>query len=313
MRTCVLLVLLVAFLGAVSIDARSLRRAAGGAELEAVHSDAAELMEQPEFVETTASAKPKSKAAPKKPATKKVAPKPQYTRVLNFPSQKKTTQSAKAPVPKVGSTGSKKKFTAGTLQANLANALTAAGITNAKERAMFFGQAHVETMGFTRLRERGYTAANVWTERGKTLASFKVTKKMVDAEFARGGSNAMFNYMYDDRYRTAKNRLGNQPGDGSKYFGRGVLQVTGRYNYQKLADATKNQSIMSNPAQLEVQSSAISSAISFWKSTSGLRTAAQAGTVDAVSRLVNGNPPNHAKERRDAYAVFIRDERVTAA
>ena len=176
---------------------------------------------------------------------------------------------------------------------------------------MFFGQAHVETGGFAKLREDGYTAANVWSARGSTLTYFKVTRKQVDADYKKSGSIKMFDYMYDDRYRKQANKLGNQPGDGSKYFGRGVLQVTGRANYQKLATTTGNPSIMSNPSQLENRATAISSAIAYWKSTSGLRTAAQNGQTDTVSRLINGNPPNHASQRRTAYATFLKDTRVT--
>ena len=38
--------------------------------------------------------------------------------------------------------------------------------------------------------------------------------------------------------------LGNGPNDGPKYKGAGVLQLTGKYNYQKLADGINDQKVM---------------------------------------------------------------------
>ena len=38
--------------------------------------------------------------------------------------------------------------------------------------------------------------------------------------------------------------LGNGPNDGPKYKGAGVLQLTGRYNYQRLADGINDQRVM---------------------------------------------------------------------
>ena len=38
--------------------------------------------------------------------------------------------------------------------------------------------------------------------------------------------------------------LGNGPNDGPKYKGAGVLQLTGKYNYQKLADGIHDPKVM---------------------------------------------------------------------
>lgn len=59
--------------------------------------------------------------------------------------------------------------------------------------------------------------------------------------------------------------LGNtRPGDGVKYKGRGLIQITGRSNYQRVANAFDMQEIMDNPALLESPNMATRSAAWYW-------------------------------------------------
>lgn len=46
-------------------------------------------------------------------------------------------------------------------------------------------------------------------------------------------------------------RMGNtEPGDGWRFHGRGPIQITGRYNYQALADAISDQGVVNEPETL---------------------------------------------------------------
>ena len=67
-------------------------------------------------------------------------------------------------------------------------------------------------------------------------------------------------------------RLGNTPeddGDGERYKGRGLIQITGRRNYQAVSDALKINFIL-NPLLLEKPAPATESACWFWAKAKGL-------------------------------------------
>lgn len=81
--------------------------------------------------------------------------------------------------------------------------------------------------------------------------------------------------------------LGNaQKGDGSKYRGRGLIQITGRANYAACGEAL-GLDLISNPELLEQPQHAAMSAAWFW-STNGLNTLADQGQFAKITRRING-------------------------
>lgn len=82
--------------------------------------------------------------------------------------------------------------------------------------------------------------------------------------------------------------LGNtKPGDGKRFKGRGLIQLTGRANYQSYSDATGIDYIK-NPALLSTDAAAaVDVACWFWK-TRGLNPLADADDVRAVTKRING-------------------------
>lgn len=81
--------------------------------------------------------------------------------------------------------------------------------------------------------------------------------------------------------------LGNTvKGDGSKYRGRGLIQITGRANYAACGEAL-GLDLINKPELLELPQHASMSAAWFW-STRGLNTLADRGEFVKITRRING-------------------------
>lgn len=81
--------------------------------------------------------------------------------------------------------------------------------------------------------------------------------------------------------------LGNtQAGDGVRFKGRGLIQITGRSNYSKCGDAL-GVDLIAHPELLEGTDLACRSAAWFWK-THGLNELADQGDFYAITRRING-------------------------
>lgn len=100
------------------------------------------------------------------------------------------------------------------------------------------------------------------------------------------------------------NRMGNSgPGDGWKYRGRGLIQITGKNNYRACGEALDLDLIM-QPELLEKPQYACMSAAWFW-ATNGLNTLADAGKLDAITQRINGGH-NGAVDREELYARALK-------
>lgn len=88
------------------------------------------------------------------------------------------------------------------------------------------------------------------------------------------------------RYEGRKDLGNTQAGDGFKYRGRGLIQITGRANYSTAADAL-NEPLIDFPEILEQPDIAALSAAWFWNSR-GLNAMADAGDFEKITRRING-------------------------
>ena len=98
--------------------------------------------------------------------------------------------------------------------------------------------------------------------------------------------------------------LGNTvQGDGSKYRGRGLIQITGRANYKACGEAL-GRDLINHPELLEKPQHACMSAAWFWASR-GLSTLADAGKFDTITSRINGGQ-NGAADRQALYAKALK-------
>ena len=116
------------------------------------------------------------------------------------------------------------------------------------------------------------------------------------------------NDQYLSKYDTGTlaKRLGNTPeadGDGQKYRGRGLIQITGRANYMMCGEALALD-LINHPELLENPQHACMSAAWFWASR-GLNTLADAGQFDTITRRINGGQ-NGAADRQALYARALK-------
>ena len=102
--------------------------------------------------------------------------------------------------------------------------------------------------------------------------------------------------------------LGNtEPGDGVRFRGRGLIQITGRVNYRACSVAMYGSEdyLLLHPELLEDVVPACRSAAWFWQSR-GLNALADSGAFRAITRVINGGFNGYA----DRLANFQRAQEV---
>lgn len=172
--------------------------------------------------------------------------------------------------------------------------LPAHGITTKNQVCMFLAQSIHESAGFTVLSENlNYSAEGLiknWPAR------FNAT---IAVPYAHNPTK-IANKVYADR-------LGNgneASGDGWKYRGRGIFQLTGKSNYTRLNQAHPDLNCVSVPESLMTFPSAITSAAWFWmignESGKTLNAFADKNDCDGCSKIVNGGKIGLI-ERRTIY------------
>ena len=162
--------------------------------------------------------------------------------------------------------------------------------------AAFLAQCSHESAGFTRLEEGLYYSTperirQIWPTRVPTMA---------DAVRLCRNPQALANRVY-------ANRLGNgneASGDGWRYRGRGLIQITGRTNYQATGDALGTPYMMM-PDWVAQPLHATLTAAWFWKSQ-GCNELADASQIDAITRRINGPGMVAAADRRTMFDEAMR-------
>ena len=165
--------------------------------------------------------------------------------------------------------------------------------------AAFLGQCSMESAGFTRLEENLFYTT---PERIRAVFPSRV-KSLADAAQLTRNPQALANRVY-------AGRLGNgdeASGDGWRYRGRGLVQLTGRDNYVDAADGLALP-LVTHPDLAALPAAACMTAAWFWHARK-LNILADSAQWDAITRAVNGPAMLHAAQRRqmteDAIGAFV--------
>lgn len=189
----------------------------------------------------------------------------------------------------------------------LNKALPKYDITTPQRIAGFISQCAHESMDFNALSENlNYREETL----NKIFPRYFGPGKRNAAEYARNPEK-IANYVYMDEFRT--NKLGNtQPGDGWRFRGRGLKQLTGRDNYTRFAkdyDMTAEQAA----EWLETKEGALASALWFWN-TKNLNAVADTGNVAALTKKINGGDIGLAdRQTRYTRAMAALGGKITAS
>lgn len=156
------------------------------------------------------------------------------------------------------------------------------GVSTPMRAAGFFGNLGHESSDLTRLEENlNYSAKRlmqVWPTRFRTADQA--------ARYARN-PEALANNVYSGRMGN-----GNEAsGDGWRFRGRGPLQLTGRHNYTKCAEAT-GLDIVENPDKVIDLEYGFITATWFFNAN-GLWPICDAGDWNTLTRRINGGTHGH--------------------
>ena len=150
-------------------------------------------------------------------------------------------------------------------------------INSPQRIAAFIAQCSHESGGFTALKENlNYRAVTL----RKIFPKYFPTDELANA-FA-GKPEMIANRVY-------ASRMGNgdeASGDGFRYCGRGLIQLTGKSNYQAFADSLE-MNVEDVPDYLSTFEGAAQSACWFWESNN-LNRFADAGDIKGLTKAING-------------------------
>lgn len=170
------------------------------------------------------------------------------------------------------------------------------GIQGKARVAAFLAQLHHESQGFTRTEENLYYTT---PERIRAMWPTRVTS-LLDASKLCRKPQALANVVY-------ANRLGNghaTTGEGWRYRGRGLVQLTGISNYRVASDAL-GMDYVRDPDAVATPEGACLTAAWFWASIHG-NELADASLIDALTKRINGPAMAGADARRSRYDDNLR-------
>ena len=174
------------------------------------------------------------------------------------------------------------------------------GITTERRVAHFLSQCAHESGGFKKLEENlNYSAKALRAVFGRYFGD--APKR--DADEYHRQPEMIANYVYMDEFR--KYKMGNvEEGDGWRFRGRGLKQLTGRHNYTKFGESI-GMSAEEASEYVATPAGAIESACWFWD-TNNLNSIADTDDVVKMTKKINGgNIGLEDRQKRYKHAMEV--------
>jgi putative chitinase len=150
-------------------------------------------------------------------------------------------------------------------------------IDTPKRIAAFIAQCSHESGGFTALKENlNYRAVTL----RKVFPKYFPNDDLANAY--AGKQEMIANRVYGGRMGNGAEATG----DGFRYCGRGLIQLTGKSNYQAFADSLEME-VEDVPEYLQSFEGAAQSACWFWESNN-LNRFADTGDIKGMTKVING-------------------------
>jgi putative chitinase len=161
--------------------------------------------------------------------------------------------------------------------------------------AMWLTQCGFESQSFNVLRERmSYTTV----EKVRAVFPHELPTDDIAQRYVMNPAG-LANFVYANRNGNG----GPESGDGFKYRGGGLIQLTGKANYEGVGKALMVD-LLIRPKQIETEPVAARTAGFFWKQND-LNAAADAGDFDYTTRRINGPAMRGAAERRALWVKMV--------
>lgn len=151
------------------------------------------------------------------------------------------------------------------------------GVTTKERMAAFLATTLHESKGFKKMRESlDYTATRLLVVFPTRITNLAHAQRLIEK-----GQVAIGDTVYGGRYGNGKNN-----GDGYRYRGGGLIQLTFKDNYKETGQRIKVD-LLNHPEKITEPETAVKAAFDFW-ATRQINAPADRGDITTVRLLVNG-------------------------
>lgn len=163
-------------------------------------------------------------------------------------------------------------------------------VSSAQARAVFLVEPSTLQM----------TDLNACLQRFQINTAPRIRHFLAQVGHESGGLRWMMELASGDAYEGRRDLGNSQRGDGPRFKGAGAIQLTGRYNYQRLADYLRDQRVMEGAPYVAVRYPFTSAG--FWWHLNDMNAYVDQGaSCRQVSARVNGRDPANGLADREAY------------